>query len=139
MGFFDKLLGKDDNMFPELDASSHIAQRIDRFRNKLEELASEVQDPLEVIPSDDAAYVFIGKPPKKFGIAWIKDGRICNFKTLAQEKGVHEMKLMMMSEELRKAYENNERADRFSTNLGNQKVVVTDSEAFLQELRQIIP
>ena len=112
MGFLNKLFSKETN-FPELDRSSDVARTVDNFRRELEGLAQEVDDPLEVIPASDTVYVFIGKPPRKFGIAWIKDGRVHNFKTLAQEEGVHEMKLMMMSEQIRKAYEKNSEAHHF--------------------------
>ncbi|UCD35165.1 MAG: hypothetical protein JSU90_12890 [Nitrospiraceae bacterium] len=137
MGFLNKLFSKETN-FPELDRSSDVARTVDNFRRELEGLAQEVDDPLEVIPASDTVYVFIGKPPRKFGIAWIKDGRVHNFKTLAQEEGVHEMKLMMMSEQIRKAYEKNSEAPRYSTTVADQKVVVTQSEPLAKELKEII-
>lgn len=137
MGFLDKLFDKEKN-FPELEASSQTAQQIDRFRHALENLANEVKDPLEVIPTDDTAYVFIGKPPKKFGVAWIRDGKINNFKTLVQEHGVPEMKLQLISERLRKAYQKNDTANRFSTSLADQKIIVTESNSLAKELREII-
>jgi hypothetical protein len=37
-----------------------------------EKLAGETKDPLEVVPAEDSVYIFVGKPPKKFGIAWIE-------------------------------------------------------------------
>jgi len=138
MGLFDKLFSKEKD-FPEIDDSSPIAQRVDRFKQDLEGLAKDIDDPLEVIPTKDAAYVFIGKPPKKFGIAWIKDGRVHNFRTLAQEQGVSEMKLQLMSEKLRKAYESSGTASRFYTSIANQKIIVTESYSLEQNLREIIP
>lgn len=138
MGFLDKLFDKEKN-FPELEASSQTAQQIDRFRHDLENLANEVNDPLEVVPTDDTAYVFIGKPPKKFGVAWIKDGKINNFKTLVQDQGFPEMKLQLISERLRKAYQKNDTVNRFSTSIADQKVTVTESPTLAQDLREIIP
>jgi hypothetical protein len=137
MGFFNKIFSKEKNI-PELEASSSVAQRIDHFRHDLEGLAKDIDDDLEVIPSEDTAYVFIGKPPKKFGMAWIKDGKINNFKTLAQEKGVPEMKLQLMSEKLRKAYESSISANRFSTTLANHKIIVTNSDSLVHDLKEII-
>lgn len=137
MGFLDKMFHKERN-FPELEASSQTAQLMDRFKHDLENLAKEVSDPLEVVPTDDTAYVFIGKPPKKFGIAWIRDGKINNFKTLLQDQGVPEMKLQLISERIRKAYQKNDTASRFSTSIADQKVIVTESDSLEQELREII-
>ena len=86
MGFLSKILGGDKKDYPVLESSNPIAQRIEHFRGDLENLAKEVSDPMEVIPTDSTAYVFLGKPPKRFGIAWIRDGKISNFKTLSTEK-----------------------------------------------------
>jgi hypothetical protein len=137
MGFLDRLFDKEKN-FPELDASSQTAKRIDRFRHDLENLVNEVHDSLEVVPTDDTAYVFIGKPPKNFGVAWIRDGKINNFKTLVQDHGVPEMKLQLISERLREAYQKNDTASRFSTSIADQKIIVTESHSLAQELREII-
>jgi hypothetical protein len=137
MGFFNKLFSKEQD-FPELEMSSPIAQRLDYFRDDLEHLARDVSDPIEVVPAEDTAYVFIGKPPKKFGIAWIRDGKIHNFKTMADEKGIPEMKLQLMSEKLRKAYEMNDTANRYSTTIADHKVLVTRSESLEKDLRKII-
>ena len=137
MGFLDKLFYKEKN-FPELEASSQTARRIDRFRHDLESLAKEVNDPIEVVPTEDTAYIFIGKPPKKFGVAWIRDGKINNFKTLAREQGIPEMKLQLISERLREAYQKNDTASRYSATIADQKVTVTESYSLAQELQEII-
>lgn len=137
MGLLDKILGKEKD-HPVLDLSNPLALRINNFRSDLEHLARDIEDPLEVVPSDETAYVFIGKPPKKFGIAWINNGKVHNLKTLAQESNVPEMKLQLMSEKLRSAYEKSTDAERFSTIIADQKIVVTDSETLKSELREII-
>ena len=135
--FFNKIFGKEAD-YPELETSSPFAERIDQFRSGLETLAKDVDEPIEVIPAEDTAYVFIGKPPKKFGMAWIKDGKISNFKTLAQEQGASELKLQVMSEKLRSAYENCDTASRFSTTIADHKIVVTKAASLEQDLRKII-
>ena len=137
MSFFDKLIGKEKE-YPPLDSSNPLNLHINNFRNDLEILAKEISDPLEVVLTSDTAYVFMGKPPKKFGMAWIRDGRIKNFTTLAQEEKVHELKLQLMTEKLRKAYENSKQADRFSTSIADHKIVVTSSDALEQDLKEII-
>jgi len=138
MGFIDKIFGSDKKEYPVLEPSNPIAGQIEHFRGDLENLAKEVSDPMEVIPTDNAAYVFLGKPPKRFGIAWIKDGKIYNLKTLSQEKGVPELKIQLMSEKLRKAYEKSEGASRFSTTVADHKIVVTKSDSLEQDLKEII-
>jgi hypothetical protein len=60
--------------YPAIDPASTAASRIAEVKAQLGELAGQVKDPLEVVPAEHAAYVFIGKPPKRFGLAWIHDG-----------------------------------------------------------------
>jgi hypothetical protein len=137
MGFFNKIFGQDKE-YPELEATDPVAHSVNSFMHDLEILAREVDDSLEVVPARDTAYVFIGKPPKKFGVAWIRNGKINNFKTLAKEKDIPEMKLQLMSEKLRKAYEKSENASRYSTTIADKKVIVTSSDTLLEDLKQII-
>ncbi len=138
MGFLSNIFGGDKKEYPVLDSSSPIAQRIEHFRGDLENFAKEISDPIEVIPTESTAYVFLGKPPKRFGIAWIKDGKINNFKTLSTEKGVSELKLQLLSEKLRTAYEKSEGANRFSSTIADHKIVVTSSESLENDLKAII-
>ena len=102
MGILEKFFsGKHD--YPSLDSSAPAAKQLEAVRPPLEKLADETKDPLEVVPAEDSVYVFIGKPPKKFGIAWIEDGeKIVNFKSLVDEKGLSPTRLENLSEELRK-------------------------------------
>ena len=138
MGFLDKIFGGEKKEYPALDSANPLAQQIDNFRSGLEGLAKEVNDPMEVIPSGDTAYVFLGKPPKAFGVAWIKDGKINNFRTLSEEKGITDMKLQIMSEKLRKAYEKSEGATRFTAKIADHDIVVTSSNDLEHELQNII-
>jgi hypothetical protein len=53
----------------------------------LEKLAEKTNDPLEIVPTENSAYIFVGKPPKKFGALWIENGdKIVNFRSLADER-----------------------------------------------------
>lgn len=138
MGLLDKIFGNEKKEYPLLEPTNPIAGRIEHFRGNLESLAKDVSDPIEVIPTEKAAYVFLGKPPKRFGIAWIKDGKIYNLKTLSQEQGIPEMKIQLMSEKLRKAYEKSDGASRFSTTVADKTIVVTNSDSLQKDLEKII-
>jgi hypothetical protein len=138
MGFLNKIFGGEKKEYPSLDSANPLAQQFENFRSGIEGLAKDVNDPMEVIPSSDTAYVFLGKPPKAFGIAWIKDGKVNNFRTLSEEKGFTDMKLQLMSEKLRKAYEKSEGASRFITKISDHDIVVTSSNELERELRNII-
>jgi len=138
MGFFSKLMGGETPEYPELDASSPAAARLASVKDKLAELAGEVQDPLEVIPADGAAYVFIGNPPKTFGIAWIEDGEINNFKTLLAKKGASPLTLEKLSNNLRDAYAKDAPEEKFSFMAGGRKITVLASDSLAADVKAII-
>ena len=101
MGFF-KSIFSDRKEYPELDAASPVARQLEPLRPFLEGLTREIKDSMEVVPCPHGAFVFIGKPPKKFGAVWIKDGRVTNLKDIAARKSGDEM--MALVERLRAAY-----------------------------------
>jgi hypothetical protein len=138
MGIWKKLFnGKHD--YPSLDSSDPAAVHLESVRPPLEKLAAETNDPLEVVPAEDSVYVFIGKPPKKFGIAWIEDGeKIVNVKTLVEEKGLSPDKIQNLSEELRKAYISHQDRPRYVTKISDREVVVIPSISLVSNLKGVV-
>ena len=137
MGFFNKLFG-DKKDYPTLDPSSPAVNRLEKFRDHIETLSDEAKQPLEVIPGDERAFVYIGKPPKKFGIAWIEDGQINNLKTLVERDNVEPSKVQALADRLRQIYEANQQSDRYKAQVGKCDVVVTPSDQFRKEVREVI-
>jgi len=104
MGFMDKLFGATKE-FPPLNKDDPAAQKLEALRQPVEKLVSEIKDPIEVVPGNETAFFFIGKPPKKFGVAWVgKDGKIVNFKSLVEEKGLSIISLEKLSDRLKSVY-----------------------------------
>ena len=137
MRFFDRIrAGK--TAYPALDGTSLAADRIEKIRDQLESLSKRVRKPLEVIPGEEGSYIFIGKPPKNFCVAWIEGSKLHNFKTLVEENGVNPQELTRISEKLRRAYEQNQNDARFTTRIGKKDIVVTPSEEFVAQVREII-
>jgi len=124
--------------YPAIDPSSTAASRIAEVKNQLGELAGQVKDPLEVIPTKHAAYVFIGKPPKRFGLAWIHDGKISGLNTLVEEHGLKPLEVEKVLDQLRDAYERNADVSRFCTTVQDRDVVVTPSATLEREVHEII-
>ena len=91
MGFFKNVFSGQKE-YPELDAASPAARQLEPLRSTLEKLAREVGDPLEVVPCPHGAFVFIGKPPKRFGAAWVREDKVTNLKDLATEKKLHQLR-----------------------------------------------
>lgn len=137
MGFFDKLFGG-SKKYPALAPDTSAAKKLKSINDPLVKLSQDVSETIEVIPAEDSAFVFIGKPPKNFGMAWIEDGKLHSFKTLSEEKGVPQNKLLKLSESLANAYRKSDSHDRYSTTIGNRVVTVTPSQKLAKEVQQIL-
>ena len=124
--------------YPAIDPSSTAASRILEVKPQLGELAGKTKDPLEVVPTEHAAYVFIGKPPKKFGLAWIHDGKISGLNTLVEEHGLKPLEVEQVVDQLRDAYERNANVSRFCTTVEDRDVIVTPSAKLETEVHEII-
>lgn len=137
MGFLDRIFASSKG-YPSLDEDSQAADRIDKIRDQLESLSKQIHKPLEVIPGEEGGFVFIGKPPKDFGIAWIEGNKLHSLKTLAEEQGVKPDELKALSDNLRKIYEKNQDDERFTTKVGKKNILVTPSEEFGNQVRDVI-
>ena len=124
--------------YPAIDPSSTAAIRISEVEEQLGELAGRTRDPLEIVPAEHAAYVFIGKPPKNFGLAWIHDGEISGLNTLVEEHGLQPKEMQKVVEQLRTAYERNADVSRFCATVQDREMVVTPSAKLEHEVHDII-
>ena len=138
MSFMDKLFGSSKG-YPPLNEDDPAAQRLEALRQPVEKLISEIKDPLEVVPGDETAFFFIGKPPKKFGVAWVgKDGKIINFKSLVEEKGLSIISLEKLSDRLKQVYIEHQEEPRYSTTIQDKQIVVTPSETLKSDIKKVI-
>jgi len=133
MGFFSKKLN-----YPELEADNPAAEQVQKVEEPLKDLIAQVSDPLEVVPADGQAYVFIGKPPKKFGVAKLADGEVQSFVAVAKEKGLDMLTIQKLNEKFRDAYEQNMDVQRYKTSVAGKEVVVTPSSQLAEEVSQIM-
>lgn len=124
--------------FPAIDPNSTAATRVAEVGKELDQLAGQVKDRLEIVPSEHAAYVFIGKPPKKFGLAWIHDGKVSGLNTLVEEHGLSPQEIGQLLEQLRDAYERNTDVTRYSATVHDRDVIVTPSDQLEKEVHEII-
>ena len=137
MGFFDKMFSKTPQ-YPDLAGDSTAAKQIAAVKGDLEKLVHDVRDQMEVVPSSDGAYVFIGKPPKNFGIAWIEGGQIKSFKTLVEEHGMSNTDVAKLSDQLREIYTRHHDTEHYRAMIANRDVVVTPSKPLEQDVRQVL-
>jgi len=79
-----------------------------------------------------------GKPPKKFGLAWIHEGKVSGLNTLIEEHGVTPAEIEKVLEALREAYEKHQDAQHYTASIDKRNVVVTASESLEREVHSII-
>lgn len=137
MGIFGKLFGKKEE-YPALDSSTLASTRLQHFKEQLEPFVQKINDNIELVPAENTIYVYIGKPPGMFGMAWFEDGKEVNFKTLMKNKGLTQRKVQHISMKLGEAYENSKGTSRFSVDIAGKTVTVTPSDALAAEIQQII-
>ncbi len=137
MGFFNKLFGSDIE-HPFLDDSNPAARQLEELRGKLEELAERIQVPMEVVPADGKALIFVGEPPKAFGIFMVDREQVGNLKELAEYSGMSEDELASLTDHLRNAYIQRQQAPRFSTSIAKGQVTVIQSPDLINEVKNLV-
>lgn len=137
MGFLSNILGG-KSKYPDLPADDPLVKQVEQIKEPLQTLMEKIKDPLEIVPAEDHTYVFIGKPPKRFGVAWIKQGEVNNFNLIAKEKGIDPAAMQDISAKLGSAYEQYDDIQRYTTNIGDRDVVVTPSKELTKKVDEII-
>lgn len=133
MGLFSKKVN-----YPELSEEHPAKEQIKTIEAPLKELAGQVSDPLEVVPADNHAYVFIGKPPKKFGVALLDGGNFKNLVALAKEKGLGDPKILALIDKMGDAYRQSQDTERYKITLSGKDVVVTPCQSLEAQVSEII-
>ncbi|MBU2600909.1 MAG: hypothetical protein KKA32_01895 [Actinobacteria bacterium] len=138
MGLLSGILGKKQEEHPPLDPASAAATRLSSQTDTLADLLKRANDRLEAIPTDHGLYVYVGKPPKEFGVVWYKDGEEHSFMSVMKEKGLSGDQVQDLSDALRDVYTAHIDEPRYSYPVGDKKVVVTPSEALAVDLEGVI-
>ncbi|MDO9292105.1 MAG: hypothetical protein Q7U09_11020 [Hydrogenophaga sp.] len=137
MGLLDKFFGGKVD-YPPLPAGNEALAKLDEMKAPLEELAHKVHDHLEVVPAEHEAFVFLGKPPKNFGVAWIHDGKVTGLKEFAEEHHLTQVEVGKMIVRLGEAYQHASETPRYSAEFGGKQMVVIPSQGLEQEMHQIM-
>lgn len=137
MGFLDGVLGKKESL-PELDPASPAAQIIARHEQSLQELAKKARSRIEAIPTEDSLYVYVGKPPKTFGVVWYKDGEEHNFMSFMKQHGLSPARVEQLSEELRTIYAAHQDEPRYAYSVKGENVVVAPVPSLAGKIERVI-
>jgi hypothetical protein len=111
---------------------------MEKFADQLGSFAGRVKDRLEAVPTDKAMYVFVGKPPGAFGVAWFQDGEEYSFKTLMEEKNLSPQRIQNLSDKLRDIYAQHRDDPRYITRLADQAITVNPSASFADDVSGVI-
>lgn len=136
MGLLKNLIGGEEH--PPLPDDSYAVERVRNVMPGLRQLTEETNDRFEVVPAEDWAYVFIGKPPKKFGMAWITGDTVENLGELARRKNFSPITLEKIEDELRDAYKRSEAEQRYAMQVEGKEIIVTPSRDLESEVNRII-
>ena len=137
MGLLDKFFGGKVD-YPPLPAGNEALAQLDEMKAPLEELAHKVHDHLEVVPAEHEAFVFLGRPPSNFGIAWIHDGKVTGLKEFAEEHHLTQVEVGKMIVRLGEAYQHASETPRYSAEFGGKQMVVIPSKLLENEMHQIM-
>lgn len=123
---------------PALDPSSDAAKRIADHGQALETFASSANDRMEAIPGDGPVYVFVGKPPKAFGLVWFDDAGRHDVRSMMERMAMTREAASQLVQELPAIYTRYADVERFSHKIGSKNVIVTPSQAFHAELHEAV-
>jgi len=137
MGFFKKIFGGGAD-YPELDTQNPAAQRLSGVEDALASLAGKTRDRLEVVPGEEKAFVFVGKPPKQFGLVWVEGGELHNLKDYFAEQGLDAQRSGKLVEALSLAYEKSQATPRYKTDVAGHEFVVTPSDRLVSEVERVL-
>lgn len=138
MGLLGKLFGK-ETAYPELDSSVPEYGTVQSYKKHLEKFAENISSDMEVLPFENRLFIFIGNPPRNFGLAWIEDTYMYNLKGVVKEKGISPSEFQKISEELRAAYERHKDSiNKYTLQLPNTLAVINSSRALGEEVSAII-
>lgn len=135
MGLFNGMFGP---KHPDLDSQSDAASQIANQGHELEAFVSAANDRMEAIPGEGPLYVFVGKPPKAFGLVWFDgDGRH-DVRSMMESNAMTRDAASQLVQELPVMYSRYSEEGRFAHKIGSKSVVVTPSAAFYAELQQAV-
>lgn len=137
MGFFSNLFGGAPS-YPQLDPKTGAAQKLAAVEPNLIALGSQTKDPMEVVPTASKTYVFVGKPPKQFGLAWVDANGVHYLKNYTAEHNIDAKKALKLIDALGQAYERSMQESRYSYKAGERTFTVTPCDNLANEVDKIL-
>ena len=137
MRLLEKLFGARP-AYPPLPPDTEAMHTLEEIKAPLEELAHKVSGRVEVVPAAHEAFVFLGKPPLDFGLAWIHDGKVTGLKEFIQEHHLKPGQVEKLLDKLGDAYAHASETPRYAAEFGGKQLVVIPSKELEREVHQIM-
>lgn len=134
MGFLDRIFGGSTPQHPALDPASPVAARLTPFTSQLEKISAATRDGIEAAPQRDALFVFVGHPPKGFGVVRYRAQGEDNLIQLMRAANLSMVQVQEISDQARSAYVAHQGAPRFTHRVGRRSITAIDRETLGSKL-----
>lgn len=123
---------------PDLDPLCKAGRSVKALSAPLLELAVAEGDAIEIVPSEQQAYVYIGHPPQQFRFAWVHDDHVERLDELLAEHGYDDDESRALIARLRDLYRHHKKDVRYCAEVRNHSLVVLPSNAFSLDLHDLL-
>jgi hypothetical protein len=131
MGILGGLFGTKHEPLPDHDLA---ARRIEAGGEAFEAFVASANDTMEVVSGDGPLYVFVGRPPKAFGVVWFEDGARCDVRSMMERGVMSRDSAASLVSELTRIYVSHSDETRYSYKVNGHGITVTPSEALYADV-----
>jgi len=135
MGLFGGMFGP---KHPELDPQSGATRQIADQGQTFASFVSSANDRMEAVPGDGSLFVFVGKPPKAFGLVWFDGEGRHDVRSMMENKAMTRDSASQLVHDLPTIYARYSAEERFVHKVGSKSVIVTPSAAFHADLQRAV-
>lgn len=136
MGLFDAFVGP---KHPELAADHPAAATVASLGDGFASFVASANDRMEAVVGDGStAYVFVGKPPKAFGLVWFEDGVRSDVRAEMEAHRMTRETASILVSGLGDVYTRHSAAERFAHKVAGHAVTITPSVEFHTDIANAI-
>jgi hypothetical protein len=135
MGILDGLFGPKHPPLPETDPA---VLRLGDAGEEFESFVAKANDKLEVVTGEGPIYLFVGKPPKAFGVVWFDNGERHDVRSMMDSGTLTPQVAGQLARDFGDIYVSHSTDDRYSYAIAGHAVTVTPSPELHNELSQAV-
>lgn len=135
MGILDGLFGP---KHPPLPETNPAVLRLGDAGEEFEAFVAKANDKLEVVTGDGPLYLFVGRPPKAFGVVWFEGGERHAVRSMMEAGTLSAQAAGQLARAFGDIYSSHSTDERYSYTIAGQAVTVAPSPEFHNELSQAV-